>query len=202
MQRVLGLGFSILFGLLLFTTGLAAQAPVQLNTCADIGSPPRTECSNVFANQFAPTFTVQAAAYASGNCIGGFTAITVASVAGQGGVVTNFRVSSFGGSTPTITVYLFDSLPSASTCTDRSTFTLAAADVSRLIASPTAITLAAPTGTTVTFGSVDYTPPRPFAAGGSSISVLKTVYVALVSGSTFTPGSTTDLVPRIGVVLF
>lgn len=147
------------------------------------------------------TPTVQNAAYASGNCIGGFQSITVTNYNGQSGFLTNFRVTSVGGSTPTITVYVFDSNPSSSTCTDKSTFTLNAADVDKMVATPVAMTLAAPTGTSVTFGSVDWTPPRPFMAGGSVSSGVKTIYYALVSGSTFTPATTTDLHTSTGVAL-
>lgn len=154
-----------------------------------------------FSRHVASTPTVQNASYVSGNCIGGFNAVTVAVNNGQSGFITNFRVGSVGGATPTVTVYLFSANPSASTCTDKSTFTLNSADVDKLIALPTAATLAAPTGTTVTFGGVDYSPPKPFIAGGSTGSGVATIYYALVSGSTFTPATTTDIHTSTGVLL-
>jgi hypothetical protein len=154
-----------------------------------------------FSQQVASTPVVQNAQYVSGNCIGGFNAITVAVNNGQSGFVTHFRVASLGGSIPTLTIYLFSSNPSASTCTDKSTFTLAAADVDKLIVSPTAITLAAPTGTSVTFGATEFTPPRAFIAGGSTGSGVATIYYGLVSGTTFTPATVSDLHTRTGVVL-
>lgn len=154
------------------------------------------------AGQFAGNPTVQNAAYASGNCVGGFVAVTVADNNGESGFVTNFRVVSVGGGTEVLTVYLFDSNPSASTCTDKSTFTLNSADIDKMIAVPTAMAaLAAPTGTAVSVGSVDYTPPRPFVAGGSHASGVKTIYYALVAGGTFTPATTTDLHVRVGAAL-
>lgn len=155
------------------------------------------------ARHVASTPTVQNAAYVSGNCIGGFTAVAVALAPGQSGFVINFRVASVGGSTPSLTVYLFSANPSASTCTDRSTFTLNSADIGKLIGNPVSstMTLAAPVGTTTTVGSVDFVPPRPFISGGSLNSGLLTIYYALVSGSSFTPGSTTDLMANIGVAM-
>jgi hypothetical protein len=158
-------------------------------------------CDTGHAQQVAHTPTVQNAAYASGNCLGGFNAISVAVNNGQSGLLTNLRLSSIGGATATVTLYVFDSNPSASTCTDRSTFTLATADVDKLLTSPVAITLGAPTGTTVSFASADLVPPRPFIAGGSTASGVKTIYYALVSGSSFTPASTSDIHVRIGAVL-
>ena len=156
-----------------------------------------------FSQQASDTPTVQTAAYASGNCIGGFRSVTVTANNGQSGFITNFRVESIGGATPSVTVYLFDSNPSSSTCTDKSTFTLNSADVDKLLNNPAtgAITLAAPIGTTTTFANVDFNPPRPFIAGGSAASGVKTIYYALVSGSAFTPGTATDIHTRIGASL-
>lgn len=142
--------------------------------------------------------TVQNAAYASGNCIGGFNAVTVAQTAGQSGFVTNVRLTSIGGLTTGMTVYLFDANPSASTCTDKGTFTLATADVDKLIAEPFAITPAAPTGTTSSFGS-QANMGRPFVAGGATTSNVKTVYVALVANGAMTPASATDIHVRLGL---
>ncbi len=141
--------------------------------------------------------TVQNAAYASGNCVGGFNAVTLTSGTGVAGLLQSLKLVSIGGSTPTITVYIFDSNPSASTCTDKSTFTLNSADVSKIIGAPFALTLVAPTGTTTTFG-LQSNLALPFVEGGSSGSGVSTIYYGLVSGSTFTPASTTDLVVGVG----
>lgn len=200
MRRMTAVALALLVTLVL--TSLApAQAPVQSVTCAETGSPPRTECSSVYAKQVAQTPIVQNAAYSSGNCLGSFNSIEVTEVNGQSGFITNFRIASVGGSTPTVTIYIFDSQPTSSTCTDRSTFTLAAADIGKIVGLPAAVTLAAPTGSTPTFATTEFTPPRPFEAGGGLNSGLKTIYYALVSGSSFTPASTTDIRVRIGVAL-
>jgi hypothetical protein len=172
----------------LFVTPGADLFPVQVNGAS---------------GQFSSIPTIQNAAYVLGNCVGGFQAVTVAAYNGQSGLITSFVAASASGVVQSLTIYLFDSNPSASTCTDRSTFTLNVADVGKLINNPTNsnITLLAPTGTADTFGSVDFTPPRPFVAGGSSASGVKTIYYAIVSNSPFTPGSTTDLHVRIASIL-
>lgn len=138
------------------------------------------------------TPTVTNNAYSSGNCLGGFNAVTIAAANGQGILLNSVDVKSIGGSTPTVTVYVFDSNPSASTCTDRSTFTLNSADVDKLVAPPFGLTLVAPTGATTTFATQGNM-GRMFLAGGSASSGVKTLYYALVSGSSFTPGSTSDI---------
>lgn len=186
------------------TLVLGAGANLVGKVGIDQTTPGPAGTNNVTAGdggQFLIAPTVQNAAYASGNCIGGFQAITVANYNGESGFMTNIRLASIGGTATPITVYVFDANPAGSTCTDKSTFTLVAADVDKLIANPTSITLAAPTGTTVAIGSIDYTPPRPFRAGGSAGSGVKTLYVGLVAGGTFTPASTTDIHGRIGAGL-
>lgn len=153
------------------------------------------------ALQTASTPTVQASAYSAGNCIGGFNAVTVANTNGQTGFITNFRAVSLTGLTPTFTVFLFDSQPTTSTCTDKSTFNLSAADIDKLIAAPAAITLAAPTNvTTPSTASLDFTPPRPFVAGGSTSSGVKTIYYGIVT-TAITPASTSEFHLRIGAAL-
>lgn len=95
-----------------------------------------------------------------------------------------------------MTVYLFDSQPGG-TCTDTSTFLLLNTDLDKLIASPSSVSLTVPTGMTQSNASIDFTPPRPFAVGSS----VKTIWYALVAGSTFTPANTTDFRVRAGAVL-
>lgn len=143
------------------------------------------------------TPTVQNASYVSGNCVGSFNAISLASFNGGSGFLQNVTVASKTGVTPTLTIYLFNANPTASTCTDKGTFTVNAADVGKLIGAPFAVGLAAPTGTTVTWGA-QANLGLPFVAGGSSGSGVETIYYALVSGTTFTPGSTADLVVTVG----
>jgi hypothetical protein len=141
--------------------------------------------------------TVQNAAYASGNDVGG---LSLLSFRGSGPVslVESVAVKSLSGQTPTLTVYLFDSAPQNSTFTDKGSFSLNAStpgtdgivDIDRLVIAPFSVTLTAPTGTTVSFAENGNLARIPHAGTA-------TLYYAMVSGSTFTPGSTTDL--RVGV---
>lgn len=142
------------------------------------------------------TLTVQNAAYVTGNCVGGFTSVTLARVNGGTGIINSVVVKSIGGTTSTLTVYLFDSNPSASTCTDKGSFLLNSADADKLIVSPFAVTLAAPTGTNMTFAEVTNMVRTFQAATGT-----RSVYVALVAGSSFTPATTSDLRVSIQAVL-
>jgi|GEM_PF-5754580 len=143
---------------------------------------------------------VSTSAYASGNDIGG---LNVLSFQGSGPValVEDVSVKSLSGQTPTLTVYLFDSQPQHSTFTDRSTFSLDTTtpgsdgiiDIDRLVIPPFALTLAAGTGSAVSFADNANLARLP-KSGASAL------YYALVSGSTFTPGSTTDLHVGVQVV--
>lgn len=139
------------------------------------------------------TPTIQNAAYVSGNCMGGFNPLTVARVNGGGVILSNFALRSIGGGTTGIQVYLFDANPSASTCTDKGTFTLNAADVAKIPAGGTfVLTPAAPTGATTTIASATNL-ALSLIAGGASASGVTTIYYALVSTGTWTPASTSDL---------
>lgn len=152
------------------------------------------------ANQITSTPTIQAAAYASGNCIGGFNAVSVASYNGQSGFVTNVRLASIAGTLYQIILYMFDSNPTTSTCTDKGVFTLSANDVDKLIAQPTAVTLASPSGSiTPTTAAYDFLPPRPFIAGGAAASGVQTIYYGLIASAAITPTTTSDLHLRFGV---
>lgn len=151
------------------------------------------------------TPTVQNAAYAAGACLGGFRQITVANYNGQSGFLTGVRVASVGGSTPQIFPYVFAISPTTSTCTDKTAFSLGTADIANLIVNPASnsLTLAAPSnyGTTAAMGSADFTPPKPFKAGGSIGSGLKTIWYGLVTATAITPASVSDIKVNIGAAL-
>ena len=182
---------------------LTVTASQPFTITIDTSSPGVTDrVVSGFSQQVADTPTITTSAYITGNCIGGFRSITVAQNNGQTGLLTNFRIGSIAGLTPTIVAYGFTSQPTTSTCTDRSTFTLSAADFDKLIFSPSSGTLAVPANaTTPTTIGLDFTPPRPFIAGGSISSGIKTIYYALVAASSFTPTTTTDLHTSTGVAL-
>lgn len=144
------------------------------------------------------TPTVQNASYTSGQCVGGFRSVTLTSSTSIGGLLQSIGVTSIGGGTESIVVYVFAANPSSSTCTDRGTFTLNAADANNLIGTPISMTLAAPTGTTIT-AATSGNLAIPFIEGGSSSSGVATIYYAVVAAATFTPATTSDLRVRVGV---
>lgn len=142
--------------------------------------------------------TVQNSSYSSGNCMGGFQAVqNMAYYPGESVLLNSVDIKSIGGGTETITVYVFDAYPSASVCTDKSTFTLATADTDKLVAPPFALTLVAPTGTSESFASQSNMARIYVGGGNPAVGANPTydanLYFALVSGSTVTPGTTTDL---------
>lgn len=174
--------------------GIASMTPVNTEPQATLSAG-----NSGYAYQVSSTPTVTASAYTANQCLGGFNSITVAANNAQSGLVTNFQVWSKTGLTPTITVYLFEANPSSSTCTDHGTFTLNAADISKIIGAPIGVTLVAPGGATPSVGEVTFNPPRPFLAGGSGSSV-KTIYYAMTT-SAITPASTSEFVTKTGVVM-
>lgn len=146
------------------------------------------------------TPTVQAAAYASGNCMGGFRPITVARTNGGGLILTNFSVRSITGVIPTLQVIIFDASPAASTCTDKSTFTLNSADVAKVPPGGTfTVSLVAPTGATPTFGAATALNLN-MLAGGSVGSGVATIYYALIATGPVSPGSTSDIQVKVSGV--
>ncbi len=141
----------------------------------------------------ATTPTIQNASYVSGNCMGGFQAVSLARVSGGSGIINKFSLISTGGGTTTLQVYIFDSNPSGSTCTDKSTFSIATADQSKLLTT-FAVLPAVLTGVTMTEAELSNM-AAPFKTNGNA-----NVYVGIVSAGTWTPASTTDLIFRLGAI--
>lgn len=149
--------------------------------------------SGGFDISIASTPTVQNAAYSSGNAIGGLQTVPFFRTVGQPtGILNNISVASKGGSTTAITLYIFEANPTASTCTDKSAFSLNAADVSKLVTTiPVVLTPAVVgAGTTTTFASQQL----PLSIRNSETAVALNFYVCAVVGGSVTPASTTDLV--------
>lgn len=147
--------------------------------------------SNGFSVSNTPV--VQNAAYASGNVIGGLQRIPFFSSPVQAsGILNNVSIFSKGGSTTPITLYIFDTLPAASTITDKVAFALAAADVAKLITEiPIVLTPAiVGVGTTVTSASQQ----QPVAVNNGDSPTTSFLYVCAVVGGAVTPASVSDLV--------
>lgn len=130
------------------------------------------------------TATVQNASYVSGNDIGGLVSFTLARTAS--GILQSVGIQFVGGATTQVNAVCFDSNPTGSTFTDKSTFTIAAVDQAKKINKGLfALTPAAQVGDAVTSAAVDNY-AQPFNSTG-------TIFCAYVSTGTFTPATTTDM---------
>lgn len=127
---------------------------------------------------------VQNASYVSGNDIGGLVAFTLPATAS--GILQSLSIQFVGGATTAITVNCFDSNPTGSTFTDKSTYTIAAADTPKMInKAGIVLTPAVSIGGTRTAATFDNY-AKPFISTG-------TIWCAFAGGGTFTPASTTDM---------
>ena len=129
------------------------------------------------------TPTIQNSSYVSGNCMGGFKAVSLGTAQS---VLSQIMLSSQGGLITGKVLYVFSANPTGSTCTDKGTFTLAAADVSKLMVSPISINPFVSTGATASMGAASNL--------GLGIPSGGVVYVGIVETATETPATTTDLV--------
>lgn len=146
--------------------------------------------------------TVQNAAYASGNAIGGLQTVPLlknvtTTVTRRSGILDAVWLSFVGGATTPVTFYIFDKLPTATTCTDKSAFALGTADIDKLAVAPFALTPAAPTGTTVSMAQL----VQATSISNHDDVVTQNVYVCLVVGGSVTPPTTADLIVKMSIAL-
>ncbi len=128
--------------------------------------------------------TIQAAAYASGNNIGGKQTVSFFRNTTQpSATLSQFMLGWAGVETTPITVYIFSKNPVNSTFTDKGAFTLAAADAQYLVTPPFTLTAAAATGSTQTFASQSLS----LSVKNQDTSVSTNLYVALAIGGAVTP---------------
>lgn len=145
------------------------------------------------------TPTVQNAAYSSGNVMGGLLTVPFfVSDALPSGVIDTIAIYSKGGSTVAMTIYVFDTLPAASTFTDKSAMSLNAADVAKLAMPPFVLTPAVVgAGTTVSSASL----VQATSVRNKDTTPSQNLYVAIVAGGSVTPASVSDLVLKMSGAL-
>lgn len=131
-------------------------------------------------NNVSITPTIQNASYVSGNNMGGLQTIAMGTTVS---VLNQISLQSKGGLLTAKQIYVFFANPTGSTFTDKGTFTLAAADVSKVLVI-FSITPAAITGASSTYA----------AQSNMGLGIPATIYLAIVETATETPGTTTDLV--------
>lgn len=135
---------------------------------------------------------VQNAGYTSGQSLGGLQTIPFfrTSISAHG-IFDNFQIASVGGATTPMTFYIFEAVPSAATtCADRQSFVLGAADISKLGMVPFVLTPAViGAGTTVTFAQQTQVISLQNIDSPNTVNL----YVCIVAGGSVTPATTTDL---------
>jgi hypothetical protein len=134
--------------------------------------------------------TVQNAAYAAGQPLGGLQTISVGSTNGLSGILTQVQVASKGGSTVNVVVYVWAKNPTGTTCTDKSNFVASQTDNQYLVVPPQSITpaLALTAQDTTTYAAAANLVGN-FVNGSSNTNL----YACVVANATVTPATTTDL---------
>lgn len=179
--------------------GMCLNASNLAVPCSDPTAVASPVSGNVGGFDISPSFTptVQNAAYSSGNAIGNLQTVTTAfrTTTRPTGILNNISVWSKGGATTPLTFYVFESNPSASTCTDKSAFVLGAADIAKLIPTTPPVLTPAVVGAGATATSASQQSPIMV----QNIESTTNLYICIVVGGTVTPATTTDLVYSIGI---
>ena len=128
--------------------------------------------------------TIQNAAYAAGNCMGGLQTVSFFRTTAQpSGILNQFLLGFLGTETTPITVYIFGKNP-ATTFADKASPTWTAADSKLLVVPPFTLVPAAPSyGITTTFANYLFAASVMNLDGSPSINL----YVALIAGASVTP---------------
>lgn len=145
--------------------------------------------------------TVTASAYSAGNALGGLMTVANAArvsgsagAAGTGGILTGMQLNSKTIQTGVqVDIFIFDANPTASTCTDKTAFVIAAADFDKVVGILTIPSTAANGAgwfgatTTGAVGIPTYYPITYDLASSTSI------YACAVVRAAITPVATTDI---------
>lgn len=134
--------------------------------------------------------TIQAAGYAQGQALGALqTFPNVFRQPGSTGIMNNQGVTSKGGITTSVALYVFKANPTASTCNDKSAFVLGVADIPKLIATIPTVLSPAVVGPLATPTTAYFQQPISMQNTENSTNL----YLCAVAGAAVTPLSTTDL---------
>jgi hypothetical protein len=131
------------------------------------------------------TPTIQASSYVSTNAIGSLQTVPAFRSTGRpSGLLNGISLTWKGTEVVAATFYVFDTLPTATTCTDKAVFSLGAADMPKLATAPFVLTSAATLGSTLTSAFSVFT---QYSIQNHDASPTVNLYVCIVSGTTFTP---------------
>lgn len=140
---------------------------------------------NQITVQVAQTVTASSA-YTSGNAIGGLiTVANAARVSAGSGILQSVVVNSKSAQTSQIDIFIFSANPSGSTCTDKTAFSLAAADFDKVLGVVT-VTAWFSAGTPSVGQAQNLAMPYALASGTS-------VYACAVTRATPTYTATSDI---------
>jgi hypothetical protein len=115
---------------LALTLGLGSHAWAQVTPGGGGGGGGVPTATGVIASSTASP-TVQTAAYASGNDIGGL--ITLTGAVAVRGYIQNTSITMADSQTPTLDVFFFNANPTGSTITDKTNIAIATADLPKVI---------------------------------------------------------------------
>lgn len=199
------IGLGLALGLVLASWPVAAQQVVKPCVSNAQGGCVNVSATNPLTSGAAvrksPTWTVQTAAYSSGNSLGGLLTIPIALFNGESGFLTNLRITDKHADTaPTMTVFVFDSNPTgvgSFACTDKAAFVNDPGVIHYQVFTPQNVTLSVPTGATYSYTSIDLSPPRPFTVA----STTKNLYACVVVQGSLTPNAASDFYMDVGAVL-
>lgn len=138
------------------------------------------------------TPAVQAAAYASGDVIGGKQTLTVFRGVNQGTVIRSILITSKVAIATGFDLVFFSSDPSGSTFTENGAISIAAADAPKVIGIATVTTLLAlGTPSSAQLSGLN----MPIVGDGTT----RTIWVVMIAKGATTPTGTADIQLRLGV---
>jgi len=178
--------FSVLGRLKTIADGIGAATPAGENYMGKIGG-------DVLLTAPAAPPTVSASAYAAGQVIGTkFTLPNAARVAAGAGLIQAATLLSKTATTAAIDIIIFSADPTASTLTDKTAPTIAAADIDKIVG-VIHLTDWSALGTAALAQNLAVGLPFRLPAGTS-------LYAVLIARAAITPGSTTDLLPAVRII--
>lgn len=134
--------------------------------------------------------TVQNAAYAAGQSLGGLQTISIGSTSGISGILDQVSIASTGGSTVATVMYVWDKNPSGTTCTDKTNFVKSQTDNQHLI---TGIPILLTPALVVSAQDVTtYAAAANLTNNFVNSSANTNLYVCLLANASVTPATTTD----------
>ncbi len=142
------------------------------------------------------TPVVQAAAYATGDVIGGKMTITNALLsAGGSGILQSVQVCSKSDLTVDLDLIIFSADPATTTFTENGAVAIDVVDVSKVLA-VIPITTRKDLGTPV----VAYANNLAIPVQGDAANLTRHLYASLVARGAYTPASTSDVTVRFGLL--